>query len=342
MFSGCARQSAQSVDELLTLGERFLLELDYEQALVQFLKVIEIDPMRPRGYTGAADAYVGLGRIGDAIAILEQGLAHIGSGGSIQMMLGELRGENTGVSPNGGVETPTPPGKITEADFVWAVEPSLQYDEVYYVPTWGFIAYTATNDVHTWYDIDERTGQIIREHEPFGGFGIPYTFGYDEESEVFYNNEEYMYYPTSADTVASESYDTVVCIYQFQEDEYGMNRILDSKSAIYYNGEFVTDFIYEWVIGGNSIAFVMQHGKYAVADNKGNLLTGFDFDSVSLIATGFIAAQVGDRWGFLDLYGNEIIPFIFEDAENVDTVTAFVKLHGLYGILDVDWTVWPS
>jgi tetratricopeptide (TPR) repeat protein len=61
--------------ELLGLGEKYLLELNYEQALVQFLKVIEIEPMDPRGYTGAAEAYIGLGQPDSAAEILRQGLA---------------------------------------------------------------------------------------------------------------------------------------------------------------------------------------------------------------------------------------------------------------------------
>ena len=64
--------------ELLSLGDKFLLDLDYEQALVQFLQVIEIEPRNPRGYTGAAEAYVGLGQPENARAILEQGLSAVG------------------------------------------------------------------------------------------------------------------------------------------------------------------------------------------------------------------------------------------------------------------------
>ena len=70
---GCVG-NAESVAELLSLGEQFLLENKYEQALVQFMRVIEIEPMNPRGYTGAAQAHIGLGDVDAAIAILKQGL----------------------------------------------------------------------------------------------------------------------------------------------------------------------------------------------------------------------------------------------------------------------------
>lgn len=68
------REDIESPAYLLSLGNRFLLELDYEQALVQFLRVIEIEPMNPRGYEGAARAYIGLERYDDAADILQTGV----------------------------------------------------------------------------------------------------------------------------------------------------------------------------------------------------------------------------------------------------------------------------
>ena len=58
MFSACGRPEGSSLTaaDYLDLGEKYLLEMNYEQALVQFLKAIEIEPMNPRGYTGAAEA----------------------------------------------------------------------------------------------------------------------------------------------------------------------------------------------------------------------------------------------------------------------------------------------
>lgn len=62
------------ITEFLSLGEQYLTDLDYDQALVEFLKVIEIEPCNARAYLGAADAYIGRGQTEDAIAILRRGL----------------------------------------------------------------------------------------------------------------------------------------------------------------------------------------------------------------------------------------------------------------------------
>ena len=65
-----ARQLAKQLD----LGNRYLEEMDYEQAVVAFTKAIEIDPMNVDAYIGAADAYIGLGDLESAKAVLEQGM----------------------------------------------------------------------------------------------------------------------------------------------------------------------------------------------------------------------------------------------------------------------------
>ena len=77
--------------DMLSLGERYLLEMQFEQALVQFLAVIEIEPNNVRAYLGAAEAFFGLGQIENAANILRQGLGQTGSE-QIRLKLAELEG----------------------------------------------------------------------------------------------------------------------------------------------------------------------------------------------------------------------------------------------------------
>ena len=80
-----------TADDMLSLGERYLLELQFEQALVQFLAVIEIEPMNVRAYLGAADAYVGLGQRDSATNLLRLGLERTNDE-LIRLRLTELEG----------------------------------------------------------------------------------------------------------------------------------------------------------------------------------------------------------------------------------------------------------
>lgn len=57
----------------LDLGQKYLLEEDYEQAVVAFDKVIEIEPMNVDAYVGKAEAYIGMDHYDMAIEALEEG-----------------------------------------------------------------------------------------------------------------------------------------------------------------------------------------------------------------------------------------------------------------------------
>jgi len=57
----------------LVLGEKYLTDLDYELALLQFDQAIQIDPKNPRGYLGKADALLHLDRQTDAATALGDG-----------------------------------------------------------------------------------------------------------------------------------------------------------------------------------------------------------------------------------------------------------------------------
>ncbi len=74
-FASCGEaETALTATELLDLGEKYLLDLDYEQAIVYFNQVIEVEPRNSRAYMGAAEAYVGLGDTESAINLLKTAL----------------------------------------------------------------------------------------------------------------------------------------------------------------------------------------------------------------------------------------------------------------------------
>jgi hypothetical protein len=223
-------------------------------------------------------------------------------------------------------------GPVTGGDaLVWVIKPTLKYEDVSYYPEWAFIGYTSDS----MFILDEKTGNAKQEIEPTGGFGNPYSYGYHSATKTFCYNEEYEYTPVKNKTVIEKSKKMVLSIHELTLDNKVYEWKEDSKSAIYHNGRFVSDFTYDRVVGGNSIAFVEQNGTWALADNSGKLLTGFDFDDVSVVAQQYAAVKKGETWGFLDLTGKEAIPFMFEGATTIDKTTAFVKYNGYYGILDV-------
>ena len=76
-----------TAEELLNLGEKHLLALNYEQAAIAFEQLIAIEPQNPRGYIGAAEAYGGLGDTDKAIDMLRKGAVALPDNRDIANML---------------------------------------------------------------------------------------------------------------------------------------------------------------------------------------------------------------------------------------------------------------
>lgn len=58
VISGCAFTTEGKISRQLELGQKYLLEEDYEQAIIAFNKVIELDAKQIEAYEGLIDVYV--------------------------------------------------------------------------------------------------------------------------------------------------------------------------------------------------------------------------------------------------------------------------------------------
>ena len=74
---------AKKIREQLSLGEKYLSELKYEQAEAAYLAVIEIDPKNVDAYLGLADVYVAQGEYDKAISVLEDALSNFNGNAAV-------------------------------------------------------------------------------------------------------------------------------------------------------------------------------------------------------------------------------------------------------------------
>jgi len=143
-------QKELSVAELLDLGEKYLLDLNYEQALVQFLNVIEVEPRNARAYTGAAESYIGMSDTSSAIAVLKQGLDELPGNTAITAMLDELTKpvEEAAPSPPPSplpTPPPTPPEPVTPSPDL----PDVPIDEVPTTDAVGELVTLSSTDINS-------------------------------------------------------------------------------------------------------------------------------------------------------------------------------------------------
>lgn len=66
-------RSENSISEQLDLGQKYLEEQEYEQAIVAFNKVIEIDDKCVEAYIGLAETYIRMGEYDKALKIAQKG-----------------------------------------------------------------------------------------------------------------------------------------------------------------------------------------------------------------------------------------------------------------------------
>ena len=88
---GSPTASATSWQEQYDLGTRYLSEGNYEEAIIAFSAAIEIDPKSPDGYISLADAYVGMGDIDKAEAVLQEALNLLGNESDLLKKISELQ-----------------------------------------------------------------------------------------------------------------------------------------------------------------------------------------------------------------------------------------------------------
>lgn len=65
--------AAFDLNEQLSFGQKYLDEHDYENAVMTFNKILEVDPRNIEAYIGLADAYIATNDEEEAIEILELG-----------------------------------------------------------------------------------------------------------------------------------------------------------------------------------------------------------------------------------------------------------------------------
>ena len=75
---GISNMPANRVSRYMGAAERYLSEMNYEQAVIEFQRILEIEPMNVDAYLGLADAYLGLGDTEKALEILHEGLEQTG------------------------------------------------------------------------------------------------------------------------------------------------------------------------------------------------------------------------------------------------------------------------
>lgn len=93
--------SYNNIQSYIEAGSKYLLEMNYEQAVIEFNKILKIDPKNVEAILGIAKAYHDMGEVQNAIEILQNGYQETGN-----ERINELLNEYSGAPDNTNVPDP--------------------------------------------------------------------------------------------------------------------------------------------------------------------------------------------------------------------------------------------
>ena len=74
LLSACRESPQTMMKKQLDLGQKYLADKNYEEALISFQLVLDLDPKVIEAYEGIAEIYSASGKDRDAARVLEQGI----------------------------------------------------------------------------------------------------------------------------------------------------------------------------------------------------------------------------------------------------------------------------
>jgi hypothetical protein len=224
-------------------------------------------------------------------------------------------------------ETQEPPLSEFEPEFTWIVEPTMEYERVFYCPA---------HDVFSnqdGYILDENTALITGDYHDAHGYGIT-TWIYDPDLDLF--GHEYMgpalLYPMAEfEEKFPELADRIYVVHQVDStmgaaDFGGLLREAFSGVAVAVGGEVVTDFIYSHDhhrIGRsveNVIEVIDNSGKYGLINRSGDIAVPFEFEMIHLICNDTAFAKIDEKWGIIG-FGDYVSPETEDPIETKTTET---------------------
>lgn len=240
-LSSCANVQKSDWQEHLDLGQKYLLDGDYEQAIIEFNKVIEIEPKNVDAYLGLAEAYVAAGDYDSAKMAIQKGIENCGSNNAFSEALNSL---NSPYSSD-QIESAQPDlpvyedglGFLNDLNYDSAV--SL-FEQFYNDADYGVKAYIKVAQIYASegkYEEAERT--LNEAQEVYGNLQVfddtrqciellsdPYISSFTWITDVEFNKEDYL---------AGKETDFYISVaYRYDE-----NRELNEDLALYIATDFV-------------------------------------------------------------------------------------------------------
>lgn len=324
------KQVKEQYDGAVADADRYLEDLDYENAEASYLKAISIDPKNEEPYLKLADLYLADHQPQKALEIVQQGQDSVSST--------EAKEELSGIAEE---------WKDLE-QYSWAVEPGIEADEIYYLQSQDFFD-ASENERCRQMDSEyavirqgDRYGLIDMEGNLLEGMDYTsvdtilgyyevttaeprYTSEYLTEMSIFYlapsgelepavamfgdvfgSQGEYYYCDGLRNTVDNIA-DTGVVSRNWELNELTVSIPVKQTEQTYEDAlESGTQNTF------NGLVWIDENlSAYAIWDED-ELKTEFIYDECGSESSGLLTVQQNGKWGYVNPEGEVIIPVEYD------------------------------
>ena len=231
---------SHQLQQHLELGEKYLSELNYSSAVMEYTSAIEIDPRNEDAYLGRGEAYLGLTEYESAevdfTAVIELNVntvdgyvgrsrAHAAQGEQVEaeedLQMAIANGLDEAQAEIIRQENTAPSSPLTAADVSWLIEPSYNYDNVEPIYSYLFDHYTGEplqDDRYSIYDnyyvITRGDSYSLYEMETQSEYadwqtGLVNEFGYPAILKYETQESKINFYPVETTFSASGTWEGV-------------------------------------------------------------------------------------------------------------------------------------
>jgi len=231
-------------------------------------------------------------------------------------------------------ERPMPDPYFADNSMVWNIAPTLAYGEIWQCSCGIFLTI-----------VDETAREINPETGALGG---PYTGGHGG------GGVGWVYDPTLnllGHPGVFEGYDSNFGMHPVDDFEESVAQAFPGERGVAFAQDSSRRMIVQRVDatqreeldadwGGDGwwrLTDEARLGRFAFMENRELISPWFD----AIIwgnGNGAFAARQGETWQLIDHTGEALLPFAFEHLLLIDETTAFAKVNGYYGILNLELT----
>ena len=114
--------------------------------------------------------------------------------------------------------------------------------------------------------------------------------------------------------------------------------LLDNEESILYteksNKVLLSDYNISTCDFENDVIIIHKNNKYGIANTNEDIIVPLQYDKIEWSDSGIFAARIGNKWGFIDAYGNVKIAFSYDLAGSFCKGQTWVMLNGQSGVID--------